>query len=136
MHNEIYPVGRNGFDVELDTLIFHATSWRITAVRRYAEQNTLGGSVYITNSGLRARRLELEGSFCFNDDPAAVLLLLDNAIATNKRFAFSLRGVRYIAAILTEYSLSEQAADSVLPCRLVLVISNLLTAAPVEEAAP
>ncbi len=136
MSGVIYPVDRTGFDVLLGTLTFHATDWSLHAERRYAEQNTIGGGVYVSNSGLHARRLELNGSFCFNDNPAEILLALDEAIIQNKRFVFSLRGVRYIAAILTEYTLTERAAESVLPCRLVLVISSTLNAAAETEVTP
>ena len=133
MSHTLLPVNRSGFAVPLGNLTFHATSWRMEAVRTYAEQNTIGGAVYVTNSGMHARRLILNGFFCFDDQPADILLALDSAMSQNTRFVFSLRGVRLLAAILTEYSIEEQAKEGVLPCRLVLITGNGLSAAPTTD---
>ena len=41
------------FPVKLGDLTFHATGWKLSCVRQYAQQNGVQGSCYVTNSGAR-----------------------------------------------------------------------------------
>lgn len=122
------------FPVKLGTLTFYARSWKLTAVRGLTEQASISGSTYVTNTNLRAKRLELEGHFCFTDTPSEVLVPLDTAIRTQTRFSFALHGVQYVATTLLQFSLEEAAEEGILPCRLALITTNAL-AAETEESA-
>ena len=51
------------FPVKLGDLTFHATGWKLSCVRQYAQQNGVQGSCYVTNSGARTKQLVLDGSF-------------------------------------------------------------------------
>lgn len=124
----LYPVAPRCFRVVLGDLYFYATSWKLEAVRQYAEQASVSGTTYVTNTNLRAKRLVLEGKFHFQENPAEVVLQLDTAIRANERFVFSLRGMQFVASSIVEYAIQESAQDGVLPCKLVLICTNALTA--------
>ena len=130
-----WKVPTRRFPVALGDLTFYACEWKLSGVRQHMEQGGVNGSHFITNASSRAKRLILEGRFCFLDEPSEVLIPLDTALAENTRFSFSLRGVRYVAASLVGYTISEAAEEGVLPCRLTLVVSNVLTPAPTETEA-
>ena len=53
------------FPVKLGDLTFHATGWKLSCVRQYAQQNGVQGSCYVTNSGARTKQLVLDGSFFY-----------------------------------------------------------------------
>ena len=46
------------FPVKLGDLTFHATGWKLSCVRQYAQQNGVQGSCYVTNSGARTKQLD------------------------------------------------------------------------------
>ena len=68
------------FPVKLGDLTFHATGWKLSCVRQYAQQNGVQGSCYVTNSGARTKQLVLDGSFFCLERPYEVILPLDGVL--------------------------------------------------------
>lgn len=83
----------------------------------------------MTNTSCRARQLVLDGKFCFADSPAEVVLALDSAIRERTLFAFDLR---FFGTSLAAYTISETAAQGVLPCQLTLIAPNALSRVTAE----
>ena len=99
------------FPVKLGDLTFHATGWKLSCVRQYAQQNGVQGSCYVTNSGARTKQLVLDGSFfCLE----------------------RLYEVRFSMAEIVGYSIAEKAMDGVLPCQMTLIVPSVLTYVPPE----
>ncbi|WP_455249656.1 hypothetical protein [Ruminococcus sp.] len=117
-------VKQRAFPVRLDTLTLYASSWRLHGERVLTEQNGLINVSYVTSSANRSKRITLEGHFCFTDNPASIIQTLDRSIRDNTRYIFELRGMRFAAACLLEYTVSETAETGILPCQLVLYTSN------------
>ena len=87
-------------------------------------RNGLINVSYVTSSANRSKRITLEGHFCFTDNPASIIQTLDRSIRDNTRYIFELRGMRFAAACLLEYTVSETAETGILPCQLVLYTAN------------
>ena len=83
------------FPVKLGDLTFHATGWKLSCVRQYAQQNGVQGSCYVTNSGARTKQLVLDGSFFCLERLYEVILPLDAALREKTRFSFTLRDMRF-----------------------------------------
>lgn len=126
MIHDIYPIQQEVIPISLGGQMFYVTSWRLRGTRVFSQQNDITGSPYVTNSGTRARELELNGSFGFTGQPSGLIASLDNALANKTYFQFVLAGIRYNNAFLTEYEIKQQMEDSVLPCKLILTHSNRL----------
>lgn len=127
MSGLIHTVTPRAFPVTLGTLNFYATSWKIHAARNYTEQGGTTGICFLTNSCLRAKRLVLDGYFPFHESPSSVILPLESAISQQTRFAFTLRGMRFLVVMLTEYTIQETAKEGVMPCQLTLVTTSSIT---------
>lgn len=127
-----HTVPPRSFHITIDTLDFHAQSWCLSAACTHAEQGSVTGSRYMTNSFCKTRTLHLKGSFFFLDDPAEVLIPLDDILYNKVRFAFTLRGIRCFAASLVGYTISEEATRGTLSCELDILISSPLTKVPDE----
>ena len=106
------------FPVKLGDLTFHATGWKLSCVRQYAQHNGVQGSCYVTNSGARTKQL--------------VILPLDAALREKTRFSFTLRDMRFSMAEIVGYSIAEKAMDGVLPCQMTLIVPSVLTYVPPE----
>ena len=115
------------FPVKLGDLTFHATGWKLSCVRQYAQQNGVQGSCYVTNSGARTKQLVLDGSFFCLERPYEVILPLDAALREKTRFSFTLRDMRFSMAEIVGYSIAEKAMDGVLPCQMTLIVPSVLT---------
>ena len=124
-------VPRN-FPVKLGDMTFYAHGWKLSCIRQYAEQGGVYGSNFVTNTSVRARRLTLKGRFFYLEQPAEVVLALDDAIRTRTLFSFVLREMQFTGASLAEYTSSEEAAEGVLPCELTLIVPGELGAAAAE----
>ena len=120
------------FPVKLGDLTFHATGWKLSCVRQYAQQNGVQGSCYVTNSGARTKQLVLDGSFFCLERPYEVILPLDAALREKTRFSFTLRDMRFSMAEIVGYSIAEKAMDGVLPCQMTLIVPSVLTYVPPE----
>ncbi len=120
------------FPIKLGDLTFHATGWKLSCVRQYAQQNGVQGSCYVTNSGARTKQLVLDGSFFCLERPYEVILPLDAALREKTRFSFTLRDMRFSMAEIVGYSIAEKAMDGVLPCQMTLIVPSVLTYVPPE----
>ena len=120
------------FPVRLGDLTFYAAGWKLSGTRQYAQQGGVQGAGYVTNTSCRARQLVLDGKFCFADSPAEVVLALDTAIRERTLFAFDLRDLRFFGTSLAAYTISETAAQGVLPCQLTLIAPNALSRVTAE----
>lgn len=101
------------FPVKLGDLTFHATGWKLSCVRQYAQQNGVQGACYVTNSGARTKQLVLDGGFFCLERPYEVILPLDAASREKTRFSFTLRDMRFSMAEIVGYSIAEKAMDGV-----------------------
>lgn len=133
MSGLIHPVVPRAFPVTLGTLTFYATGWKLQAARNYTEQGGATGSCFLTNSCRRAKQLVLDGYFSFQSSPAPIIVLLENAMLQQTRFAFSMRNMRFTVTMLTKYTIQESATEGILPCQLTLVTTNNITEVTTSE---
>lgn len=124
MSKQIHVISARTFAVTLGDLTFYASGWKLTAERNFAEQGGATGGSFITNSCRRAKRLTLDGYLPFHTSPAEVVLALESAVAQQSRFVFSLRGMRFLTAMITSYTVQETAVSGVLPCQLTLITTS------------
>ncbi len=122
----VFPVSARSFLVTLDTLTFYATSWKLSGERQYTEQTGATGDCYLSNSSNRAKRLVLEGCFSFVESPADVVIPLEEALAEQTRFGFTLREIRYTGLRLYAYQIEECSDVGVLPCQLTFLTTGTL----------
>lgn len=115
------------FPVTLGDITVYATSWSVTGSRKTTEQTGATGCCMVTNQGVRARTLILQGYLPFTETPSAFVAALDDAVETGTRFGFTLRNVAYAGAILTSYTVEETATAGALPCTLTFLVPNALT---------
>lgn len=132
MNGTFQVVSPREFPVRLGNLTFYAAGWKLSGTRQYAQQGGVQGAAYVTNTSCRARQLVLDGKFCFADSPAEVVLALDSAIRERTLFAFDLRDLRFFGTSLAAYTISETAAQGVLPCQLTLIAPNALSRVTAE----
>ncbi|WP_462368108.1 hypothetical protein [Ruminococcus callidus] len=132
MNETFQVVSPREFPVRLGDLTFYAAGWKLSGTRQYAQQGGVQGAGYVTNTSCRARQLVLDGKFCFADSPAEVVLALDTAIRERTLFAFDLRDLRFFGTSLAAYTISETAAQGVLPCQLTLIAPNALSRVTAE----
>lgn len=118
------------FPITLGDLTFYATAWKLTGTRLYVEQGSVTGSYFVTNSSRRAKRLVLDGKFFFLEAPSEILLPLDTAVINRQLFAFEMRNIRFSDTRIEEYTISEEAAEGVLPCRITLIVPGTLVYVP------
>ena len=114
MSGTFQVVSPREFPIRLGNLTFYAAGWKLSGTRQYAQQ---GG---------------VQGAFCFADSPAEVVLALDSAIRERTLFAFDLRDLRFFGTSLAAYTISETAAQGVLPCQLTLIAPNALSRVTAE----
>ncbi len=129
MTQEISAIPPRSFVVTLGDLTFYATQWAIAAAREYRETGGATGTCFLTNSCQKARKITLSGWLHFESDPAERVVTLETMMQNQTRFAFTLRGMRIISAVLTSYEISEKSGEGLLPCTLTLVTTTAFTLA-------